>query len=171
MCLEVVERSRDPTERSPHSATAYEESHFLLNVGGRSFRFRPDIILSCREDSLLSTLISAEHSQRLMLTDSFNAETGEYYLERNSKVASHVIDYFCTGTDRQAAGPNLSCLGTLHKPSLNEICPERFIEELNFWRLYKVQFAPCCAPILNTTFSRKDLSEEEHEFDGVTTVL
>jgi hypothetical protein len=60
-----------------------------------------------------------------MLTESFNAETGEYYIERNGRVASHILDYFVTGK--------------LHKPSLNEICPERFSEELRFWKLYNVE--------------------------------
>lgn len=80
-------RGIDP-ERSP---STYEEAHFLLNVGGKSFRFRPDLILTCREESLLSTLIRAEHSQRLMLTDSFNVETNEYYIERNSRCAAHIL--------------------------------------------------------------------------------
>ncbi|KAI6189627.1 Potassium voltage-gated channel subfamily B member 1 [Aphelenchoides bicaudatus] len=147
--FDMDEAAEEVPERSPSN---YEDAHFLLNVGGKSFRFRQDVILTCREESLLSTLIRAEHSQRLMLTDSFNEETGEYYVERNFRVASHIIDYYVTGK--------------LHKPSLNEICPERFTEELQYWRLYNVQFAPCCGPILNTAFGRKDLTEEEHEFDG-----
>uniref|UniRef100_A0A915N2T5 Uncharacterized protein n=1 Tax=Meloidogyne javanica TaxID=6303 RepID=A0A915N2T5_MELJA len=80
---------------------------FRLNVGGKSFCFRPDT----------ARLVRLEHHQRLMLTDGF--QHGEYYLERNSKVAEHVLDYFLTGK--------------LHKPP--EICPQRFSEELLFWRL------------------------------------
>ena len=144
---EAVETPSD-TVRSPSYC---EESHFLLNVGGKSYRFRADVILACREESFLSTLIRSEHKQRLMLTDSFDAETNEYYIERNQKVAAQIIDYFVTGK--------------LHKPSM-DICPERFTEELQYWRLYNVQFAPCCAPVLNTSFVKKDMSEEELEFDG-----
>ncbi|CAD5230900.1 unnamed protein product [Bursaphelenchus xylophilus] len=132
---------------SPHSKE--EADHFKLNLGGKSFCFRSDVILTCREDSLLSTLIRATHTQRLMVMDSYNEDTGEYYLERNVKVAESVIDYFVTGK--------------LHKP--HDVCPERFTEELQYWRLYDVQFAPCCGFIMGPAV--KDRKEEEHEFDGV----
>jgi hypothetical protein len=32
-----------------------------------------------------------------MLVDAFKEDTGEYYIERNVKVASHILDYFVTG--------------------------------------------------------------------------
>lgn len=88
-----------PAEPGAQAALGREEEQqlFRLNVGGKSFRFRPDVILTCREDSLLSALIRAEHAQRLLVADAFDERTGEYYLERNVRVAGHVIDYFVTG--------------------------------------------------------------------------
>ncbi|KAI6227445.1 Potassium voltage-gated channel subfamily B member 1 [Aphelenchoides fujianensis] len=151
--MDQPDDSDDPNRKPSHTPTpADHEQHFLMSVGGKSFRFRSDVVLSCRQDSLLSTLIRAEHEQRLMIFDDFNERTGEYYLERNSSVASAVLEYFVTGR--------------LHKPL--HVCPERFTEELKFWRLYDVEFATCCAPALSVNFGRKkDLSEEEQEFDGV----
>ena len=73
--------------------------------------------------------------------------------------------------------------GKLHRPS--EVCANRFTEELQFWRLEKTevrascwivtrsakrssfQFAPCCAPSLRSFGARKNLAEEEREFQGV----
>ncbi|KAH7695022.1 Protein C32C4.1 g, partial [Aphelenchoides avenae] len=101
------------------STSSSDDATFRLNIGGKSYRFRPDVILECRHESLLSMLIRADHSKRLMFTDGFRSETGEYYLERNIRVAEHIADYYITGK--------------LHRP--HDICAERFKEELHFWRL------------------------------------
>nr|CAD2183661.1 unnamed protein product [Meloidogyne enterolobii] len=123
---------------------------FRLNVGGKSFCFRPDTMLDHREpNSLLARLVRLEHHQRLMLTDGF--QHGEYYLERNSKVAEHVLDYFLTGK--------------LHKPP--EICPQRFSEELLFWRLTRVELAPCCSVLTDTQQKLKRTLDTERQLDQV----
>lgn len=49
-------------------------------------------------------LVRLEHSKRLLLTDGFLSKTGEYYLERNVRVAEHVVDYFLTGKMMDAGG-------------------------------------------------------------------
>ncbi|CAK5116766.1 unnamed protein product [Meloidogyne enterolobii] len=114
---------------------------FRLNVGGKSFCFRPDTVLDHREpNSLLARLVRLEHHQRLMLTDGF--QHGEYYLERNSKVAEH-----------------------LHKPP--EICPQRFSEELLFWRLTRVELAPCCSVLTDTQQKLKRTLDTERQLDQV----
>ncbi|KAI6236756.1 hypothetical protein M3Y95_00192000 [Aphelenchoides besseyi] len=136
---------------SPPIQTPIEQEHFNLNVGGKRFSFRSDVVLTCRQDSLLSTLIKADHSKRLLILDGFDERAKEYYLERNATVATNVLEYFVTGK--------------LHKPF--NCCPERFTEELKYWKLYNVEFAGCCAPSMNISFNKKDLAEEEHEFDGV----
>ncbi|KAI6213808.1 hypothetical protein M3Y94_00195600 [Aphelenchoides besseyi] len=71
--------------------------HFNLNVGGKRFSFRSDVVLTCRQDSLLSTLIKADHSKRLLILDGFDERAKEYYLERNATVATNVLEYFVTG--------------------------------------------------------------------------
>ena len=92
---------------------------FKLNIGGKSFKIRIDAVLTCRQPSLLTALIRANHEQRLLFVDGFIDETGEYYMERNVRVADHILDYYVTGL--------------LHKP--NDVCSERFKEELDFWKL------------------------------------
>ncbi|KAI6200094.1 hypothetical protein M3Y96_00696700 [Aphelenchoides besseyi] len=136
---------------TPLIQSPIEQEHFNLNVGGKRFCFRTDVVLTCCQDSLLSTLIKSDHEKRVLILDGFDERTKEYYLERNANVATNVLEYFVTGK--------------LHKPF--NCCPERFTEELKFWNLYNVEFAGCCAPSMNISFNyKKDLVEEEHEFDG-----
>uniref|UniRef100_A0AC34EYU7 Potassium channel tetramerisation-type BTB domain-containing protein n=1 Tax=Panagrolaimus sp. ES5 TaxID=591445 RepID=A0AC34EYU7_9BILA len=92
---------------------------FKLNIGGKSFKIRIDAVMTCRQPSLLTSLIKASHEQRILVVDGYIEETGEYYMERNVRVADHILDYYVTGL--------------LHKP--NDVCNERFKEELDFWKL------------------------------------
>uniref|UniRef100_A0A0M3J0I1 Potassium voltage-gated channel subfamily F member 1 (inferred by orthology to a human protein) n=1 Tax=Anisakis simplex TaxID=6269 RepID=A0A0M3J0I1_ANISI len=91
-----------------------------LNVGGKSYRIRIDLVLERKENSLMDALVSADHTQRLALVDAYLPETNEYYIERNVKLVDHIIDYYITGI--------------LHKPV--DVCVERFKEELRFWNLH-----------------------------------
>lgn len=103
-CVESHFRETEPvldlgvaTDDRCASTSSSDDATFRLNIGGKSYRFRPDVILECRHESLLSMLIRADHSKRLMFTDGFRSETGEYYLERNIRVAEHIADYYITG--------------------------------------------------------------------------
>uniref|UniRef100_A0A914HI39 Uncharacterized protein n=1 Tax=Globodera rostochiensis TaxID=31243 RepID=A0A914HI39_GLORO len=131
-------------DHRPTSPAAREEL-FRLNIGGRSFCFRRDTVLEGREpNSFLARLVRLDHSKRLLLTDGFMTKTGEYYLERNVRVAEHVVDYFLTGK--------------LHKPV--DVCPQRFSEELIFWRLTRVELAPCCSVLADSSRLKKGLEAE-----------
>uniref|UniRef100_A0A914DYG4 BTB domain-containing protein n=1 Tax=Acrobeloides nanus TaxID=290746 RepID=A0A914DYG4_9BILA len=125
---------------------------FKLNVGGKSYRIRSEMVLTCREPSLMTKLISADHEERLKMTDGYSTITEEYYLERNVRVADHVIDYFVSGL--------------LHKPEA--ICTERFREELEYWQLNTNQLAPCCSMLDTSSFPQRlrEKQDEEREFDG-----
>uniref|UniRef100_A0A7E4VMJ1 BTB domain-containing protein n=1 Tax=Panagrellus redivivus TaxID=6233 RepID=A0A7E4VMJ1_PANRE len=142
--------TQSPIPSAPTSPPPPAEAMFRLNIGGKSYRIREEVVLSCRTPSLLSALINATHEQRLIVVDGYNPLTGEYYMERNVRVADHVLDYFVTGL--------------LHKP--NDVCNERFREELDFWKLRHDQIAPCCS-VLNEFPKLKVQEETEREFDGV----
>uniref|UniRef100_A0A915MN58 Uncharacterized protein n=1 Tax=Meloidogyne javanica TaxID=6303 RepID=A0A915MN58_MELJA len=132
---------KEECARERRHSTWRNNEVFRLNVGGKSFCFRPDTVLDHREpNSLLARLVRLEHHQRLMLTDGF--QHGEYYLERNSKVAEH-----------------------LHKPP--EICPQQFSEELLFWRLTRVELAPCCSVLTDTQQKLKRTLDTERQLDQV----
>lgn len=131
---------------SSSTVTVGEEMIFKLNIGGRPYCFRTDTVLLCREqNSLLARLIRATHSKRLIFTDAYSERENEYYIERNSKVAEYVIDYFLTGK--------------LHKPT--ECCWERFREEMRFWRIAEVELAPCCSILADTSRLNKCLETEQ----------
>ncbi|KAE9553595.1 hypothetical protein FO519_003190 [Halicephalobus sp. NKZ332] len=140
----------DRKDSTIHSPIKEIDPIFKLNIGGKSYKFRIEVIMSCREPSLLTALIKATHEQRLLVVDGYFEETGEYYMERNVRVADHVLDYFVTGL--------------LHKP--NDVCVERFREELDFWRLRNDQIAPCCS-ILSDFPKLRNIEEAEREFEGV----
>uniref|UniRef100_A0A1I8BM75 BTB domain-containing protein n=1 Tax=Meloidogyne hapla TaxID=6305 RepID=A0A1I8BM75_MELHA len=143
-------RCKQDCEEERRQSTWRNNEVFRLNVGGKSFCFRPDTVLDHREpNSLLARLVRLEHRQRLLLTDGF--QSGEYYLERNARVAEHVLDYFLTGK--------------LHKPP--EICPQRFSEELLFWRLTRVELAPCCSVLTDTQQKLKRTLDTERQLDQV----
>jgi hypothetical protein len=109
-----------------------------------------------------------DHQKRLLLTDGYLPHTGEYYMERNAKVAEHVLDYFLTGMEQSPPSINdwhLFKKGKLHKPP--EICPQRFKEELLFWRLTRVELAPCCSVLTDTHQKLKQTLDTERQLDQV----
>ena len=71
-----------------------------------------------------------------MLVDGYDPATNEYYLERNTRLADHIMDFFATGKRILKNIEDIEDLifsGSLHKPT--NICTERFKEELDFWRI------------------------------------
>ncbi|KAK0412356.1 hypothetical protein QR680_006165 [Steinernema hermaphroditum] len=125
---------------------------FRLNVGGKSYRIAADIVLARRTHSLMTTLITADHEHRLTLTDAYLEESAEYYLERNTKITDHVIEYYVTGV--------------LHKPM--DTCTERFKEELDFWQLDYNNVAPCCSIQPPLPKSARDKEDLLRRFSNVT---
>lgn len=145
------EGDADDEGESAGGDSASGEPIFKLNIGGKSYCFRREVVLFDREpNSLLPILLRADHHRRLLFVDDYLEASGEYYLERNSRVAAIVMDYYLTGS--------------LHKPQ--DVCLERFREELLFWRLLSVQLAPCCALLADTSGIKESL-ETEKELDEI----
>lgn len=113
--------------------------YVFFRVGGRSYIFRTDTVLLCREpNSLLAALIRADHPKRMLLMDGYCEKKNEYYIERNVQMASYVTDYFLTGHfPLEEIWLIYLCLGKLHKPM--DVCWNRFRDEIKFWRLGDVQ--------------------------------
>ncbi|VDO88096.1 unnamed protein product [Haemonchus placei] len=102
------------------------ESYVRLNIGGKSYYVRKE--LYTEERTLMHDIVESTHEQRLAMVDGCDPSTGEYYLERNSRLADHIVDFFATGS--------------LHRPQ--NMCIEKFKEELEFWRISHEQMASCC---------------------------
>ncbi|XGW02230.1 hypothetical protein V3C99_014347 [Haemonchus contortus] len=102
------------------------ETYVRLNIGGKSYYVRKE--LYTEERTLMHDIVESTHEQRLAMVDGCDPGTGEYYLERNSRLADHIVDFFATGS--------------LHRPQ--NMCIEKFKEELAFWRISHEQMASCC---------------------------
>ncbi|EPB75325.1 K+ channel tetramerisation domain protein [Ancylostoma ceylanicum] len=136
--------------------------YLRLNIGGKSYCIRKE--LYTEERTLMHDIVEATHEQRLAIVDGCDPITGEYYIERNSRIADHIIDFFATGS--------------LHKPQ--NMCIEKFKEELAYWRISHdhtifvcdVQLSTCCAFPREASLLKPHLQqsttfdEYETDFDG-----
>uniref|UniRef100_A0A1I7WDZ9 BTB_2 domain-containing protein n=1 Tax=Heterorhabditis bacteriophora TaxID=37862 RepID=A0A1I7WDZ9_HETBA len=111
-----IPQDKKTDETEPEVACAFD-LFIKVNIGGKSHFIRKE--LYSNERTLMHDIVDANHESRLALVDGFDVNTGEYYIERNSRLADHIMDFYATGS--------------LHKP--NNVCPEKFKEELAFWRI------------------------------------
>ncbi|KHN77867.1 Potassium voltage-gated channel subfamily B member 1 [Toxocara canis] len=148
ICVDGTTEKQDYVQSTPCTS---DDAFFRLNIGGKSYRIRIEMVLQRKDNSLMSTLIHSDHSQRMAIVDAYLPETDEYYIERNVKLADHIIDYYITGL--------------LHKPT--DVCVERFQEELQFWNLHNNQLAPCCATLSEPP---KEEKQQKSEYDYLTVV-
>ncbi|KAE9414948.1 hypothetical protein Angca_009215 [Angiostrongylus cantonensis] len=139
-----------------HEAASKEvgATYVRLNIGGKSFCVRSELYTD--ERTLMHDIVESSHEERLALVDGCDPNTGEYYMERNSIIANHIVDFFATGS--------------LHKPQ--NICAEKFKEELAFWRISHEHMASCCALPKSTSGGKLHLQsmttyeECDTDFDG-----
>lgn len=131
------------------------ECYVRLNIGGKSYCVRKELYTD--ERTLMHDIVESTHEQRLALVDGCDPDTGEYYMERNSRVADHIVDFFVTGS--------------LHRPQ--NMCVEKFKEELAFWRISQDHMASCCTlPHCPTAAGKHPLpsastfDDFETDFDG-----
>nr|CAD2183660.1 unnamed protein product [Meloidogyne enterolobii] len=99
-----------------------------LNVGGRSAQLSLAKIRQCSDRSRLAVFAEKDHSQRLLDCDAFLFETNEYYFERSAAVFEHILDYYICGR--------------MHRPV--DICPMRWRDEIEYWRIPITALADCC---------------------------
>lgn len=77
--------------------TSILASVFRLRIGNRSFLLNPNEFFNREDQSRLVALAKADHHNRLKISDDYLSDTEEYYFERNTSVASPIIDYYITG--------------------------------------------------------------------------
>ncbi|KAK5974465.1 K+ channel tetramerization domain protein [Trichostrongylus colubriformis] len=87
---------RPPPQNSIDAiATDPTESYIRLNIGGKSYCVRKE--LYTEERTLMHDIVESSHEERMLMMDGCDPVTGEYYLERNSRLADHIVDFFATG--------------------------------------------------------------------------
>ncbi|CAD6199556.1 unnamed protein product [Caenorhabditis auriculariae] len=130
------------------------ECYVRMNIGGKTYCIRSELYTSDR--TLMHEIVEATHEKRLDLVDGYDEKNDEYYMERNTRLTDHIMDYFVTGS--------------LHKP--HHVCVERFKEELDFWRISKSNLSSCCSlpsDSANKSITRvSSFNEEDYiaDFDG-----
>uniref|UniRef100_A0A0N4Z1P8 BTB domain-containing protein n=1 Tax=Parastrongyloides trichosuri TaxID=131310 RepID=A0A0N4Z1P8_PARTI len=106
-----------------------KQSEFLLlNIGGQHFRIKTNTIKYRCPVSLLGVFCDLSHEERLTQCDGYIDGTDEYYWERCGRLFEPIFDFFTTGH--------------FHKPT--DICEDRVLMEIEFWKIQKTYFAPCC---------------------------
>ncbi|KAM3724271.1 putative voltage-gated potassium channel [Dirofilaria immitis] len=131
--------------------------HLLLNIGGSHFRIRYSTIQYRCPTSLLADFCRETHATRVENCNGYLSDTREYFFERSGKLFEPIYDFLTTG----------------HFHRTSDICLERLFNELDFWRIKKDFFAPCCMTIMisesdddESPISDKD-SDSYNQFDGV----
>uniref|UniRef100_A0AC35THG7 Ion_trans domain-containing protein n=1 Tax=Rhabditophanes sp. KR3021 TaxID=114890 RepID=A0AC35THG7_9BILA len=99
--------------------------------------------------SLLGLFCNLEHEDRITACDGFINESNEYYWERSGKVFEAIFDFFTTGH--------------FHKPT--DICSTRLEMEMEFWKIKKCFFAPCCMETKNEEDDEEYVCDTEYDDD------
>lgn len=137
------------------SESGIVDFHLLLNVGGRHFRVRCSTIQYRCPSSFLAQFSRQSHTERVENCDGYLPDTREYFFERSGKVFEPVYDFLTTGH--------------FHRPG--DICRERLFRELDFWKIKKDFFAPCCMPLDDDSEDESPKEnysvEYDDEFNGI----
>uniref|UniRef100_A0A915Q6J4 BTB domain-containing protein n=1 Tax=Setaria digitata TaxID=48799 RepID=A0A915Q6J4_9BILA len=133
--------------------------HLLLNIGGTHFRIRYSTIQYRCPTSLLAEFCRETHATRVERCNGYLSDTREYFFERSGKLFEPIYDFLTTG----------------HFHRSGDICSERLYKELDFWRIKKDFFAPCCMTMATgesegddeTPNGNKESINYGDQFDGV----
>ncbi|VDK75807.1 unnamed protein product, partial [Litomosoides sigmodontis] len=131
--------------------------HLLLNIGGTHFRIRYSTIQYRCPTSLLAEFCRETHAARVESCNGYLPDTREYFFERSGKLFEPIYDFLTTG----------------HFHRMSDICSERLFHELDFWKIKKDFFAPCCMTMMIDESEEDELANGNRDsisydqFDGV----
>lgn len=152
----IVNDTKMDMQMSLVETTNTYDFHLLLNIGGTHFRIRYSTIQYRCPTSLLAEFCRETHAARVESCNGYLSDTREYFFERSGKLFEPIYDFLTTG----------------HFHRTSDICCERLFKELDFWRIKKDFFAPCCMMIAESDDDElanegKDSVTYDDEFDGV----
>ncbi|XP_014702269.1 potassium voltage-gated channel subfamily V member 2 [Equus asinus] len=117
-------------------------STLKVNVGGLSYRL-DYIELACYPKTRLGRLAtSTSRSRQLALCDDYEAQTDEYFFDRDPAVFQLVYNFYLSGVLMVR----------------DELCPRSFLEELGYWGV-RLKYTPRCCRICFEE-RRDELSEQ-----------
>ncbi|XP_004591885.2 potassium voltage-gated channel subfamily V member 2 [Ochotona princeps] len=125
-----------------HSDTPAQVSMLNVNVGGHSYQL-DYCELACHPKTRLGRLAtSTSRSRQLGLCDDYEAQTGEYFFDRDPAVFQLIYNFYVSGV-------------LLVR---DELCPRSFLEELGYWGV-RLKYTPRCCRI-SFEERRDELSEQ-----------
>ncbi|VBB31487.1 unnamed protein product [Acanthocheilonema viteae] len=132
-----VKKISDDSKMDAQTALVENENtfdfHLLLNIGGSHFRIRYSTIQYRCPTSLLAEFCRETHAARVESCNGYLSDTREYFFERSGKLFEPIYDFLTTG----------------HFHRTSDICCERLFKELDFWKIKKDFFAPCCMMMIS----------------------
>ncbi|CEF67334.1 Potassium channel family and Potassium channel tetramerisation-type BTB domain and Potassium channel, voltage dependent, Kv family and Potassium channel, voltage dependent, Kv9 family and Ion transport domain and BTB/POZ fold domain and Voltage-dependent channel, four helix bundle domain-containing protein [Strongyloides ratti] len=154
-CTGSNNQYNDSTSKKSHRVRKLghisKQSQFLLlNIGGQQFRIKTNTIKYRCPVSLLGVFCDMTHEERLTQCDGYIEETDEYYFERCGRLFEPIFDFFTTGH--------------FHKPT--DICEERVLMEIDFWKIQKTYFAPCCMGSNEKFVEYEGIDEFDDDFNN-----
>ncbi|XP_022429135.1 potassium voltage-gated channel subfamily V member 2 [Delphinapterus leucas] len=113
-----------------------------VNVGGQSYHLEYAELASYPKTRLGRLATSTSRSRQLGLCDDYEAQTDEYFFDRDPEVFQLIYNFYASGV-------------LLVR---DELCPRRFLEELGYWGV-RLKYAPRCCLICFEE-RRDELSEQ-----------
>uniref|UniRef100_A0A914W8Y7 BTB domain-containing protein n=2 Tax=Plectus sambesii TaxID=2011161 RepID=A0A914W8Y7_9BILA len=131
-----------------------------LNIGGTSYKLLEETARNRCKTSLISRLVSLSHEDRLLIADTYIANTEEYFFERSAHVFNGIYDFYI--------------IGYLHMPQ--DVCSDRFLSELEFWQIPTSYLASCCTRKqmrINSigSFDQTIASSDDEAFEAIHVLL
>ncbi|ELW63089.1 potassium voltage-gated channel subfamily V member 2 [Tupaia chinensis] len=131
---ELAEEDQQPestaTRQNGHNNPPTPSSTLNVNVGGQSYRL-DYCELACYPKTRLGRLATTtSRSRQLGLCDDYEAQTDEYFFDRDPAVFHLVYNFYMSGV-------LMVC---------DELCPRRFLEELGYWGV-RLKYTPRCCRI------------------------
>lgn len=113
-----------------------------VNVGGQSYHLDYAELASYPKTRLGRLATSTSRSRQLGLCDDYEAQTDEYFFDRDPEIFQLIYNFYASGV-------------LLVR---DELCPRRFLEELGYWGV-RLKYAPRCCLICFEE-RRDELSEQ-----------
>ncbi|XP_042555349.1 potassium voltage-gated channel subfamily V member 2 [Dipodomys spectabilis] len=129
---EEAEELKDSSTAQPHGPTdtPVQLSTLRVNVGGHSYRLDYSE-LACYPKTRLGRLVtSTSRSRQLGLCDEYEAQSDEYFFDRDPAVFQLIYNFYTSGV-------------LLVR---DELCPRCFLEELGYWGV-RLKYTPRCCRI------------------------
>ncbi|XP_004838510.1 potassium voltage-gated channel subfamily V member 2 [Heterocephalus glaber] len=122
--------------------TAAQVSTLNVNVGGHSYQLDYCELASYPKTRLGRLATSTSRSRQLGLCDDYEAQTDEYFFDRDPAVFQLIYNFYTSGV-------LLVC---------EELCPRSFLEELGYWGVRLKYTRRCCRICFEER--RDELSEQ-----------